>query len=72
MVDAKPIETKELVRFKRHKKKGESQIIQEDETIGYNASKKYYCKYKMACITDGRFITLFYINTAKKNMILQF
>jgi len=40
IVDAKPIETKELVRFKRHKKKGESQIIQEDETIGYNSSKK--------------------------------
>jgi len=38
IVDTKPIETK-LLRFKRHKKKGRAEIIQEDETI-FNASKK--------------------------------
>lgn len=40
IVDAKPIETKELVRFNRHKKRGESSIIMEEESIGYNPSKK--------------------------------
>ena len=34
IVDAKPIETKELVRFNRHKKRGESEIIMEKESIG--------------------------------------
>ena len=40
IVDAKPIETKELVRFKRHKKRGKSRIVREEESIGYNPSKK--------------------------------
>jgi len=40
IVDARPIETKEIIRFKMHKKKGESRIIQEDKTIGYSSSKK--------------------------------
>lgn len=40
IVDAKPIETKELVRFNRHKKRGESRIVREEESIGYNPSKK--------------------------------
>lgn len=40
IVDAKSIETKELVRFNRHKKQGESEIIREEESIGYNPSKK--------------------------------
>ncbi len=40
IVDAKPIETKELVKFNRHKKRGESSIIREEESVGYNPSKK--------------------------------
>ena len=40
IVDTKPVETKELVRFKRHKKRGKSSIIMEEESIGYNPSKK--------------------------------
>ena len=40
IVDTKPIETKELVRFNRHKKRGESSILKEEESIGYNPSKK--------------------------------
>jgi len=40
IVDAKPIETKELVRYNRHKKRGESSVVREEESIGYNASKK--------------------------------
>jgi len=39
IVDAKPVETKELVRFSRHKKRGESEI-RERETVGYSPSKK--------------------------------
>jgi len=39
IVDAKPVETKELVRF-NYKKRGESSIIMEEESIGYNPSKK--------------------------------
>jgi len=39
IVDTKPVETK-LLRFKRHKKKGESNIIKENESIGFNAQKK--------------------------------
>jgi len=38
IIDAKSIETKELLRFSRHKKRGESGIIR--ESIGYNPSKK--------------------------------
>ena len=37
IVDAKPIETKELVRFNTRR---ESSIIREEESIGYNPSKK--------------------------------
>jgi len=40
IVDAKPIETKELVRYNRHKKRGESSVVREEESVGYNASKK--------------------------------
>jgi len=40
VVDAKPVETKELVRFNRHKKQGESKIVREEESVGYNPSKK--------------------------------
>jgi len=40
IVDTKPIETKELVRFNRHRKSGKSNIIKEEESIGYNPSKK--------------------------------
>ena len=40
IVDAKPVETKELVRFNRHKKRGKSSIIMEEKSIGYNPSKK--------------------------------
>ena len=40
IVDAKPIETKELVRYNRHEKRGESSVVREEESVGYNASKK--------------------------------
>ena len=40
IVDAKPIETKELVRYNRHEKRGESSVVREEESIGYNPSKK--------------------------------
>ena len=40
IVDAKPIETKELVRYNRHEKRGESSIVREEESVGYNPSKK--------------------------------
>ena len=40
VVDAKPIETKELVRYNRHEKRGESSVVREEESIGYNPSKK--------------------------------
>lgn len=40
IVDAKPVETKDLVRIKRHNKIGKSKIIKEEESIGYNPSKK--------------------------------
>jgi len=39
IIDTKPVEIK-LLRFKRHKKKGESNIIKENESIGFNAQKK--------------------------------
>ncbi len=39
-IDAKSIETKGLVRFNRNKKQGESKIVREEESIGYNSSKK--------------------------------
>ncbi|WP_456328367.1 hypothetical protein [Archaeoglobus sp.] len=38
IVDA--VETKELVKFNRHKKREEPRIIREEESIGYNPSKK--------------------------------
>ena len=40
IVDAKPIETKELVRYNRHEKRGESRVVREEESVGYNPSKK--------------------------------
>jgi hypothetical protein len=40
IVDAKPIETKELVRYNRHEKRGESSVVREEESVGYNPSKK--------------------------------
>ena len=40
IVDAKPVETKELVRSNRYKKRGESRIIREEESVGYTPSKK--------------------------------
>ncbi|MBW9221362.1 hypothetical protein KKP91_04110 [Methanothermococcus sp. SCGC AD-155-M21] len=40
IVDAKPVETKELVRSNRYKKRGESRIIREEESVGYAPSKK--------------------------------
>ena len=40
VVDAKPIETKELVRYNRHEKRGESSVVREEESVGYNPSKK--------------------------------
>ncbi|MBW9222235.1 hypothetical protein KKP97_04210 [Methanothermococcus sp. SCGC AD-155-C09] len=40
IVDAKPVETKELIRSNRHKKRGESKIIREEESVGYTPSKK--------------------------------
>ena len=40
VVDAKPVETKELIRFNRHRKSGGSSIIKEEESTGYNPSKK--------------------------------
>lgn len=40
IVDAKPVETKELVRSNRYKKRGESKIIREEESVGYTPSKK--------------------------------
>ena len=40
IVDAKPVETKELVRFGRYKKRGKSRIIREEESVGYSPSKK--------------------------------
>lgn len=40
IVDSKPIETKELVRVNRHKKRGESNIFKEEESVGYASLKK--------------------------------
>lgn len=40
VVDAKPVETKELIRLNRHRKSGGSSIIKEEESTGYNPSKK--------------------------------
>lgn len=52
IVDSKPIETKELVRVNRHKKRGESNILKEEESVGYAPLKKLY-GYKITCISDG-------------------
>ena len=32
--------------------------MREEESIGYNPSKKD-CDYKIACVTDGRFLNMF-------------
>jgi len=40
IVDSKPIETKELVRVDRHKKRGGSNIFKEEESVGYAFLKK--------------------------------
>jgi len=40
IVDSKPIETKEVVRMGRQGKRGESSIIRERESVGFDASKK--------------------------------
>ena len=40
IVDSKPIETKELVRVNRHKKRGKSNIFKEEESVGYASLKK--------------------------------
>jgi hypothetical protein len=39
IVDSKPIQTKKLPRFARHQKAGNSQLIKEQEDIGYNRLK---------------------------------
>ncbi len=39
IVDSKPVETKRLIRYGRHKKRGESSLIKDDEAIGYNRLK---------------------------------
>jgi hypothetical protein len=39
IVDSKPLETKKLVRFKRHEKRGESELIRDEESIGFNTLK---------------------------------
>ena len=54
IVDAKPIGTKELVRFNRHK-------IENSEGRGINRLQPIQksCGYKITCVTDGRFLNLF-------------
>ena len=39
IVDSKPVETKRLARFGRHRKRGTSAVIREEESIGFNPSK---------------------------------
>ncbi len=39
VVDSKPVETKKLIRYGRHKKRGKSSLIKDDEAIGYNMLK---------------------------------
>ncbi|MGB9659194.1 MAG: hypothetical protein ACPLY9_01530 [Nitrososphaerales archaeon] len=39
IVDSKPLETKKLARFNRHRKRGESKIIKNEEGIGFNSLK---------------------------------
>lgn len=39
VVDSKPLETKRLVRYGRHRKRGESSLVKEGEAIGFNPLK---------------------------------
>ncbi len=39
VVDSKPLETKKLARFKKHRKRGESKLIKNEEGIGFNPLK---------------------------------
>lgn len=39
VVDSKPVETKSLVRYGRHRKRGESSVVREEEAIGFNPLK---------------------------------
>ena len=38
----------------------------EEESICYIPSKKS-CGYKITCISDGKFLNLFYVDTARKH-----
>nr|WP_272943507.1 transposase [Methanocaldococcus villosus] len=29
--------------------------------------KRFYCGYKITCVTNGRFLNLFYVDTARKH-----
>ncbi len=40
IVDSTPIETKALARHGRHRRRGESTLIEEAESMEYNASKR--------------------------------
>jgi hypothetical protein len=40
IVDSKSLETKKLARFNKHKKRGKSKIIKDEENIGFNSIKK--------------------------------
>jgi len=40
IVDSKPVETKKLARSGRHRKRGVSAVVREEESVGFNPSKK--------------------------------
>jgi hypothetical protein len=39
VVDSKPVETKNLVRYGRHRKRGASKLVREEEAVGFNSLK---------------------------------
>ena len=68
IVDSKPVETKRLARFGRHRKRGTSAVIREEESIGFNPSKGgFYLGYKATCCTDGRYMTLLHVDPANRH-----
>jgi len=49
-------------------RRGDFQCLLKNGSVGYNPSKKcYYFGYKATYITDGRFLTLLFINPANQH-----